>query len=119
MRTWAMGLLGAAALPLLSQAVPAAAVERVARCVITARDAPTWRGPCNFSSGRGGSFTLSGVDGGDLDGMSDFALRVTSPGVGRASYMMLSGRHEDGGILRRSRRDRACWVGRDYSICVY
>jgi hypothetical protein len=33
--------------------------------------------------------------------------------------MMMSGRHEDGGILRRSRRDRACWVGRHYSICIY
>lgn len=112
-------LLLAAALPLAMQAGAALAVEREARCVITSRNAPTWRGPCLFSSGRGGSFALSGVDGGDLNGMSDFALRVTSPGVGRASYMMMSGRHEDGGILRRSRRDRACWVARDYSICVY
>ena len=97
----------------------ASAVEREARCVITSRDAPAWRGPCNFSSGRGGSFTLSSVDGRGLDNMSDFSLRIISPGVGRASYMMMSGRHEEGGILRRSRRDPACWVGRDYSICVY
>lgn len=119
MRGWTTGLLAIVTLPLLMQAAPAFAVERVARCVITSRDAPVWRGPCLFTSLGGGGFTVSGIDGGDLDGMSDFALEIVSPGVGRASYMMMSGRHEDGGILRRSRRDRACWVGRDYSICVY
>jgi hypothetical protein len=119
MNGWRTTLLALVALPLLMQAGAALAIERVARCVITSRGEPAWRGPCNFTSGRGGSFALSGVDGRSLDGMSDFALEVTSPGVGRASYMMVSGRHEDGGVLRRSRRDRACWVGRNYSICIY
>lgn len=124
MRLWTFALLAATAAPALMQAAPALAVEREARCVISSRHEPTWRGPCIFSSGRGGSFTLSAVDyrsrEGSMNGMSDFSLRVTSPGVGRAEYMMWGlGRHEDGGILRRSRSDPACWVGRDYSICVY
>ena len=115
-----MKTLALAALPLAILASAAAAVEREARCVITSRGEAPWRGPCLFSSGRRGSFTISGVNGGDVAGMSDFLLEVTSPGVGRATYMMRGlGRHEDGGILRRSRRDRACWVGRNYSICVY
>ena len=90
MRKWRTTLLALVALPLLMQAGVAPAVERVARCVITSRGEPAWRGRCTFTSGRGGSFTLSGVDGSSLDGMSDFALNITAPGVGRASYMMAS-----------------------------
>jgi hypothetical protein len=124
MKAWLMALLAVAGAPLAMQASPAWAVEREARCVVTSRDEPTWRGPCIFSPGRRGSFTLSAVDyrsrEGTINGMSDFSLEIISPGVGRAEYMMWGlGRHEDGGILRRSRRDPACWVGRDYSICVY
>lgn len=102
---------------LLALPVPATA-ERIAHCVIASGGAPTWAGPCHFSPGRGGGFAISAVRG-DMNGMSDFALEITAPGRGRGEYMMSSGRHEDGGALRRSRRDPACWVARDYSVCVY
>jgi hypothetical protein len=118
MKRWTILPLAALGLPLAMQAAPAAAIERDARCVLISRGAPNWRGPCRFSSRRGGSFSVSTVPPG-MDGMTDFSLDIISPGVGRASYMMSSGRHEDGGVMRRSRRDRACWVARDYSLCVY
>jgi hypothetical protein len=108
-----------ATVPAVLLALPApAAAERVARCVIASRAAPAWAGPCHFSAQRGGGFAISAIRG-DMNGMSDFALDITAPGRGRGEYMMSSGRHEDGGTLRRSRRDPACWVGRDYSVCVY
>lgn len=100
---------------------PADAAERVARCVFTSGgpDRP-WRGPCVFSADRDGSFALTPVEGRDMDGMEGFSLDIIRPGVGRAEYMMTSGRHEDGGILHRSRRDPACWEsGRGFSVCVY
>jgi len=118
MKGWATRLLTASALPVLMQAAPALAVEREARCVLISRGQPAWRGACTFSSRHGGSFSVS-ADHPGMHGMTDFSLEITAPGVGRASYMMSSGRHEDGGIMRRSRRDPACWVARDYSLCVY
>lgn len=118
MRKRMLGLLAMAALPLLMQAAPALAVERDARCVLISPGQPVWRGGCTFSSGRGGSFSVS-ADYPGMHGMTDLSLEIISPGVGRASYMMSSGRHEDGGILRRSRRDPACWASRAYTLCVY
>jgi hypothetical protein len=105
----------------LALAAPAFAAERDARCVFTSGgpDRP-WRGPCHFTSERGGSFTLTPVEGGDLEGMEEFDLEIIRPGVGHARYMMNSGRHEDAGVLYRSRRDPACWESRGgFSVCVY
>jgi hypothetical protein len=114
-----MGKWMLAAVPLLALALAApAAAERRARCVITSRGSPTWRGACIFSPGAHGSFSISAAHG-DMGGMGDLAIDVTAPGRGHAEYMMSSGRHEDWGDVRRSRRDPACWVGRDSSICVY
>jgi hypothetical protein len=110
-------LLAAAALGLAFVATPAAA--RSARCVIQSAGAPTWRGPCNFVPDRGGSFAVDPIRGRFPDGISDISVSLISPGVAEVRGLTRDGINSRWGEARRSRRDPACWIGEDFSVCVY
>ena len=111
-------LLAAAAFAgLLLAAAPAAA--RPARCVIQSAGAPTWRGACNFIPDRGGSFAVDPVRGRCPGGASDIRVSLVSPGVAEVRGLTRDGINSRWGEARRSRRDPACWVGEDFSVCVY
>ena len=96
-----------------------AAEARPARCVITSTDSPTWRGPCVFLAERGGSFGIRPNRGAFADGISDISVSLVSPGVAEVRGLTPDGINSRWGEARRSRRDPACWVGEDFSICVY
>lgn len=96
-----------------------AAEARPARCVLASTGTPTWRGACDFQSERGGSFSISPARGsfpGEIDPISVSMIR---PGVAEVRGLTRDGINSRWGEARRSRRDRACWVGEDFSICVY
>jgi hypothetical protein len=115
--------LGAASLILATAtaiAPPSAeARPRPARCVVTAAGAPTWRGPCRFDAGRGGSFTVAPARGRFANGVASLSLDVVRPGVGEVRGLTADGINSRWGSASRSARDRACWVGTDFSLCVY
>lgn len=95
------------------------ALARPARCVVSGSDMPTWRGPCRFLPERGGSFSISPGRGSFGDGIDLISVSIVSPGVAEVRGLTDDGINSRWGEARRSRRDRACWVGEDFSICVY
>ena len=100
-------------------ALPTAAEARAARCVVQGAGAPIWRGPCDFVPDRGGSFGIQPLRGLFPGGVSDISVAVTGPGAAEVRGLTRDGINSRWGEARRSRRDKACWVGEDFSVCVY
>ena len=96
-----------------------AAEARPARCVIASAGSPTWRGACDFLAERGGTFSVSPYRGSFPDGIGSISVAIISPGVAEVRGLTSDGINSRWGEARRSRRDPACWVGEDFSICVY
>ncbi len=96
---------------------------RPARCVVTNGDNEdwpgTWRGPCYFFSERGGSFSIRTRTGSFPDGTDQIGVTLTAPGQAEVRVITQHGMNARWGEARRSRRDPACWVGDDFSICAY
>ena len=116
MRYW----LVAPAVAALFAATAACAQARPARCVIASAGVPTYRGPCDFTPERGGSFAVSPSRIANFpNGVSIISLFITGPGVGEVRGLTRQGINSRWGTARRSGRDRACWIGADFSICVY
>lgn len=109
-----------------SMLVPAAlftttvdATAKPARCVIDSGP-ERYIGPCDFRASQGGSFTLLPVRGRSLmTGLTSLTVSIVSSGVADVRGLTLAGVNSRWGEARRSRRDRACWVGEDFSICAY
>ena len=95
------------------------ALARPARCVITAAGERAWRGPCDFMADGGGSFGIRPTRGHFPDGIDLISVSLIRPGVADVRGLTPDGVNSRWGEARRSRRDRACWVGEDFSICVY
>jgi len=110
-------MLAAAAFGLFFAATPAAA--RPARCVIQMAGESTWRGACNFRPDGGGSFYIDPAHGTFQSGIGDISVSLISPGVAEVRGNTADGINSRWGEARRSRRDPACWVGEDFSVCVY
>ena len=100
-------------------ALPAAAAARPARCVVQSAGAPIWRGPCDFVPDRNGSFGIQPARGRFPGGISDISVSIIEPGIAEVRGLTRDGINSRWGEARRSRRDPACWVGEDFSVCVY
>ena len=107
-----------AALPVLLLGT-AAAEARPARCVVQSAGAPIWRGGCDFIPDRGGSFGIQPLRGRFPGGISDISVSLIAPGVAEVRGLTRDGINSRWGEARRSRRDKACWAGEDFSVCVY
>jgi hypothetical protein len=102
-------------------ALPAAAhgKPRLARCVVATEEAP-YRGPCRFVPDGGASFSLEPVRRRRFFGeITSISVAVIKRGEAEVSGLTGSGINSRWGSARRSRRDPACWEGRDFSLCVY
>src|SRR6187200_1297946 len=110
-------MLAAAGFGLFLAVTPAAA--RPARCVLQSAGEPIWRGACDFIADRGGSFGIQPARGRFPGGISDISVSITEPGVAEVRGLTRDGINSRWGEARRSRRDPACWVGEDFSVCVY
>lgn len=111
-----MILLAGASLALLASPAMAA---RTARCVIQSEGEATWRGPCRFLPDGGGSFSVAPLRGNFQDGVGSISVSIVRPGVAEVRGLTGDGINSRWGEARRSRRDRACWVSSDFSVCVY
>ena len=98
---------------------PAEAKPRPARCVIDAAGAPRWSGACQFDAQRGGSFTITPPRGHFQNRVTSISVSIVRPGLAEVRGVTHAGIKSRWGEARRSPRDRACWVGSDFSICVY
>jgi len=106
-----------AALALALVATPAAA--RPARCVLHSAGATVWRGACDFMPDGGGSFAVRPLRGRFPGGIDPLSVSIIAPGMAEVRGLTRDGINSRWGEAHRSRRDPACWVGEDFSICVY
>lgn len=112
-------ILAALAMLVVSESA-AEAKPRKARCVLKAAGAPDYRGPCRFSPEQGGSFTIEpGRRRAFGNGVTSISASLLAPGLAEVRGLTRDGINSRWGEARRSRRDRACWLGSDFSICVY
>ncbi|MEA3036261.1 MAG: hypothetical protein QOH04_2026 [Sphingomonadales bacterium] len=115
-----MKSLAAGILPIFLVAFPATAGARTrpARCDISTEEAP-YRGPCRFLAERNGSFSMTPAGRRFFfGGVSAISVAVVQPGQAEVSGLTAAGINSRWGSARRSRRDPACWVGQDFTICV-
>ena len=92
--------------------------RRPALCVITTNDG-TYRGPCRFVAERGGSFAVDrSGERPMIGGISLVNVTVIRPGHAEVSGLFGANVSRWGPAVR-SRRDPACGVGEDFSVCVY
>jgi len=111
----------------LVPSAPASAAPKRARCVISNNsDGVFLNGPCLFDADRDGSFVISPVKGTFLvpqddesPGITQISLDVERRGRGEVRGLTGAGMNSRWGPATRSAKDRACWVGEDFRLCVY
>jgi hypothetical protein len=104
-------------LPLLAAAT---ADAKGARCAITADDGGSYRGPCSFAAEGKGSFTVTPSKSRFLMGeITALSVAIVGPGLAEVRGLTRDGINSRWGEARRSRRDKACWDGETFRICVY
>lgn len=109
-----------AAVAAATLAVSASAEPRQARCVINSAGAPQYRGPCMFEAGPRGSFTVMPARRRSFPGgVGSISVWMTGRGTAEVRGLTSDGINSRWGTATRSRRDRACWVGSDFSVCAY
>ena len=96
-----------------------AAEARPARCVVASAGNQAWRDPCDFQAEAGGSFSVSPMRGSFPGGISDISVSMMGNGVADVRGLTSRGITSRWGEARRSPRDRACWIGSDFSVCAY
>jgi hypothetical protein len=114
----------AAAIASIMIATPA--IAKQARCEISSAEGEHYSGRCDFTSLGGGSFSVSPIgkreffSPGTVDapGITDISLEI-SEGTADVRGLTTFGINARWGNATRSPKDRACWLGDDFSICVY
>jgi len=97
----------------------APAQAKIARCVITS-EGTSYRGPCQYNVARGGTFTLTPIQRRSFgDGVESITVYVTRRNAAEVRGLTRDGINSRWGAAVRSRRDSACWVGTDFSVCAY
>ncbi|MBM3564125.1 MAG: hypothetical protein FJX16_08475 [Alphaproteobacteria bacterium] len=95
------------------------AAARPARCVVLGNGMTPYRGTCNFMPDDGGSFAVEPIGKSGFDSVTMVSVAIVSPGVAEVRGLTRDGINSRWGEAKRSKADRACWVGSDFKICVY
>ena len=106
---------------ILAFACPLAAHAQVnARCELGNSNGETFKGPCIFTLGAKGSFSVA-RPGNALIIADDVLVlvRVTGPGAADVTSRTRAGVMLNWGRAARGANGSACWRGADFWICVY
>jgi len=110
--------IAAAVLPAVALAA-APAQAKIARCVIDS-EGTSYNGPCQYNVARGGTFTVTPIHGRSFgQGVVSVTVYMTQRGVADVRGLTRDGINSRWGRAVRSRRDSACWLGEDFSVCAY
>lgn len=97
----------------------APAQAKIARCVIDS-EGTSYKGPCQYNVARGGTFTVTPAHGRSFgQEVVSISVFVTQRGFAEVRGLTRDGINSRWGRAVRSRRDSACWVGEDFSVCAY
>lgn len=91
-----------------------------ARCKVAAGGA-IYDDPCKFTfAGDGkGSFSIEALAKSSFDGAELLTVTVTEEGVAEVRGLTSEGINSRWGEAKRSTKDKACWAGGKFTICVY
>ena len=91
-----------------------------ALCVIKGGANQTlFRDKCNFNQfGGDGSFLIEAKSG-LIAGRESITVNIIEKGVAEVRGLTTDGINSRWGEARRSKVDKACWLGSDFSICAY
>ena len=116
--TLALVALTTFALATFAPATAKPAHAKTARCKIASADG-RYTGPCTFTPTGKGSFSVTVPARRRLVGRTTMInVYMVGPGQAEVSGLTTDGINSRWGAAARSRTDRACWVGQDFSICV-
>ena len=117
MKTWlALVALAPLAVSAFAPATPAHA--KSARCKIASSDG-RYIGPCTFTPTGKGSFSVAHPARRPLVARTTVInVYVVGPGLAEVSGLTTDGINSRWGEAARSKTDRACWIGQDFTICV-
>jgi len=111
---FAAGLLG------LTLCIPSPVLARSASCLIKASGVSNFRGPCDFVTNQDGSFAVRARGSRPfVKNIDQILVSVIKRGRADVRGLTKSGINSRWGSARRSRKDRACWVGSDFKVCVW
>jgi hypothetical protein len=97
----------------------AGASEPTVRCVLGNGKTEVFDGKCIFIRDNDGSFAVMTPNNDYIMGASSISVRITKPGHAEVRGLTAYGINSRWGPARRSEKDKACWLGDDFSICVY
>lgn len=113
-----LGLIAAAIGAFASPSV--AAAQTTARCDIGTSDGESYHGPCIFTLGPRGSFSV--VRHGNaaiVEDLVEIRVAVISPGVAEVHGVTASNTELRWGRATRATSNKACWRSTSFWICVY
>lgn len=119
MKTWiALVALATFTPASFAPAVAAPAKAKTASCKIKSADG-RYTGPCAFTPTGKGSFSVAvPARGRKAMGATDVSVDMVGPGKAEVRGLTTDGINSRWGTATRSKKDRACWVGQDFSVCV-
>jgi hypothetical protein len=78
-----------------------------------------FRDKCIFKQfGGNGSFYIEAKSG-LIYGRESISVAIIKPGIAEVRGLTTAGINSRWGEARRSNSDKACWIGDDFTICVY
>ena len=98
---------------------PATASEPTVRCVLGNGNTEVFDGKCIFIRDGYGSFAIMTPNNDYIMGASPISVRITKPGHAEVRGLTAYGINSRWGPAKRSEKDKACWLGDGFSICVY
>lgn len=94
------------------------APAKTARCKIISADG-RYTGPCTFTPEGKGSFSVAAPGRRRLvAGTTVISVHMVGPGQAEVRGLTTDGINSRWGAATRSKKDRSCWVGQDFSVCV-
>ncbi len=120
MRTRLFALIGLS-FTLLAASIHTPAMARNAKCLITSGNSTQFRGACDFRAEPNGSFSLTSAKKSGRFYGEIMVVSVTVLSKDRADVRGLTkfGINSRWGYVKRSRKNRACWIGDGFKICAW
>ena len=113
-------MMAIAALLCLSISTPSPAEARNAKCLIKSGNTTQFSGTCDFRGARNGSFSLTaGKSGRFVKNIVVVSVTVLSKNAADVRGLTKAGINSRWGSAKRSRQNRACWVGNGFKVCAW
>ena len=96
------------------------AAGQVVKCAVESEGQSTFRGKCVFFRENGGSFTLRSANPSRtlLEGITDVSVYIVGKDMADVRGLTTDGINSRWGEAKRSKTDKACWVGSDFKVCA-